>query len=477
MERYEWKMQTPIADFVKEYANRCGSRFHMPGHKGQAFLGCEPYDITEVAGADALYEAEGIIAESEKNATKLFDTARTLFSTEGSSQCIRAMLYLALGNWKQAKRAGSTPLTANADRTKSENRPYVIAARNVHKAFLYAAALLDFDVVWLYPKEMHSLCSCHISREQLETELQQQERCHGAAPAAVYVTSPDYLGGQLDITSLAKVCHRYGTILAVDNAHGAYLHFLKKSQHPIDLGADICCDSAHKTLPVLTGGAYLQISKSAPEYFAKNAKQAMALFGSTSPSYLIMTSLDLCNAYLADGYRERLTETALQLDEVRKSLREMGWSVEQTDPLKLTIQAPKAMTGKGLAEKLRAEQIECEYADEEYLVLMVTPENTKEDFEKLVKVLGTAPEATQPGVVEGTQLQPVHCEQKLSIRDAIFAKQERVPADQTAGRICGVPTVGCPPAIPIVVPGEEIDERAIEMFIYYGIDMVEVLKK
>ncbi len=240
-------MQTPIADFVKEYAGKENSRFHMPGHKGQSFLGCEAYDITEIAGADSLYEADGIIAESEKNAAELFGTAGTFFSTEGSSQCIRAMLYLAIRCQQGAA------------------RPYVIAARNAHKAFLYAAAMLDFDIVWLLPEEMHSLCSCHITPEQLKKRLAEECERRGRPPAAVYLTSPDYLGGQLTLGALAELCHRYHTILAVDNAHGAYLHFLEKKEQPIDLGADICCDSAHKTLPVLTGGAYLQISKNVPE--------------------------------------------------------------------------------------------------------------------------------------------------------------------------------------------------------------------
>lgn len=466
-------MQTPIADFVKEYADKCGSRFHMPGHKGQAFLGCEAYDITEIAGADALYEAEGIIAESEKNATELFDTARTLFSTEGSSQCIRAMLYLTLGHWKRKQMAENVHVSEYEDGQKKAGRPYVIAARNVHKAFLYAAALLDFDVVWLYPEEMHSLCSCHITKDQLEAELQSQiEHRQGAVPAAIYVTSPDYLGGQLDIAALAKICHHYDTVLAVDNAHGAYLHFLKETQHPIDLGADICCDSAHKTLPVLTGGAYLQISKTAPAYFCEQAKQALVLFGSTSPSYLTMTSLDLCNAYLADGYREKLFTTVARLEQTRETLRKAGWTVEQTDPLKLTIQAPTGISGIILAEKLRTSQIECEYADVEYLVLMVTPENTEEDFARLIEVLGK----NDAGMAEKVRLQPVHCEQKLSIREAMFADRERIPVGKALGKICGSPTVGCPPAIPIAVPGEVLNEKAIALFEHYGIDVIEVVK-
>ena len=104
-------MQTPIYDFVQNYQRSGTLRLHMPGHKGMPFLGCEPLDITEIQGADALYEAEGIIAESERNAAALFGTARTLYSTEGSSQCIRAMLYLALLGYgpKAGVRPGSWP--------------------------------------------------------------------------------------------------------------------------------------------------------------------------------------------------------------------------------------------------------------------------------------------------------------------------------------------------------------------------------
>lgn len=463
-------MRTPIADFVKEYANKKGSRFHMPGHKGQAFLGCEELDITEIAGADALYEADGIIAESEKNASKLFGTARTLFSTEGSSQCIRAMMHLVVGYWKAHRQETSGQMQEGVA------RPYVIAARNVHKAFLYAAALVDYDVVWMYPEEMHSLCSCKISVEQVETELKKQwAKRGGVAATAVYVTSPDYLGGQLDISALAETCHRYNTILAVDNAHGAYLHFLEEKQHPMDLGADICCDSAHKTLPVLTGGAYLQISKNAPAYFAENAKQAMVLFGSTSPSYLTMASLDMCNAYLAKDYRKKLSSAVTQIEEIRETLRKDDWFVNHTDPLKITMEVSKNTTGMKLAEWLRKRGIECEYADEDFLVLMASPENTDEDYKKLLRVLEEF-DRDLCTVAEKLQWKPVHCEQKLSIREAIFAEQETVKTPDSLGRICGTPTVGCPPAIPIVVAGEVINEQAIQLFKYYGVETVAVVR-
>ena len=201
---------TPIVDFVRRYAQSGTSRLHMPGHKGQSLLGFEPWDITEIKGADELYGADGIIAQSEANATRLFGTVHTYYSTEGSSQCIRAMLCLAL---QAAPAAGQ--------------RPVLLAARNAHKALLYAAALLDFDIQWLWPapQDAGALCSCPVSAAKLTGALQGLAQ-QGKRPFGVYITSPDYLGGVQDIAALAEVCKDFGVPLLVDNAHGAYLRFL-----------------------------------------------------------------------------------------------------------------------------------------------------------------------------------------------------------------------------------------------------------
>lgn len=451
MKQENKKMTTPIADFVNAYAKSNMCRFHMPGHKGKSFVGCEVFDITEVQGADSLYEADGIIAQSEKNATELFGTARTLYSTEGSSQCIRAMLYLAM----LCKKEGT--------------RPVIVAARNVHKAFIYAATLLDFDVIWLWPEgQGDSLCSCHVSPNAVEKVLRQNK----GSVIAVYLTSPDYLGGQLDIQKIADVCHQNGTILAVDNAHGAYLKFLEPSQHPIDLGADLCCDSAHKTLPVLTGGAYLHINKNAPKMFAEQSKYAMGLFGSTSPSYLIMISLDMCNAYLPNGYGQKL-KRIIDLKEIyANQLRENGWKICESDPLKLTIGIPKGVSSVDLAEKLRQNHVECEYADPDYLVFMLTPENSEADLKQLVATMGT--NSVEYNLKE--QLPMTRTKQEMSIREAMFATPETVSAKEAFGRICRVPTVSCPPAIPIAVPGELIDREVVKLFEYYGIKTIDVVK-
>lgn len=438
-------MNTPVADFVQRYAKAGTARLHMPGHKGRCFLGCEPWDITEIHGADALYEAEGILAESEQNAAALFGSQRTCYSTEGSSQCIRAMLYLAVA--------------ASGSHT-------VVAARNVHRAFVSAAALLDLEIRWLWPEESRSLCGCPISPAQLEETLHSLPE----PPAAVYLTSPDYLGGMAEIPALAQVCHQHGTLLLVDNAHGAYLRFLQPSLHPLDLGADLCCDSAHKTLPVLTGGAYLHLSPTAPAQLAPLAKSALGLFGSTSPSYLTLASLDLCNRYLAEGYPQRLAEAVKRLAELRERLTAAGWRMEPSDPLRVTVAAPRGVTGQELAGQLRRQGAECEYADRDFLVLMATPENTPEELAQAAAALGQCPGEANP-----PQLPLARGERACSIRQAAFAPRETVDAAHSLGRVCGLPTVGCPPAIPIAVSGERITPEALALFAYYGIEQVEVL--
>ena len=446
------KSKTPIADFVKNYEASGMTRFHMPGHKGRTFLGCESLDITEIKGADSLYEAAGIIAESERNATELFGSKATFYSTEGSSQCIRAMLYLALLNYEK----------------KNGRRPVIAAARNVHKAFVYAAALLDFDVQWLWPAEsQNSLCSCPITAENLESTL--DDNSEGIV--AVYLTSPDYLGQMADIKAIAEVCHKRNILLLIDNAHGAYLHYLEKPLHPLDLGADMCCDSAHKTFPVLTGGAYLHLNKTISEETVRQAKYALELFGSTSPSYLTMASLDLCNEYLSQGYRERLAEAVKKIDKIRENLRENGWQIEKTDPFRITFSMPEGLSGEQFAGQLRDQGIECEYADQEYLVLMVTLENSDKDYEKLLKAAGKNERVYR----SFPNLPAAKAVQKMSVREAMFTRSEIVAAKDAVGRICRTPTVSCPPAIPVAVPGECIEQNAADIFLYYGIEFVDVV--
>ena len=418
----------------------------MPGHKG---LGdnCEKYDLTEIDGADSLYEASGIIRESERCASKLF-ASHTFYSTEGSSLAIRAMLYLALI-------------------IRSGKRATVLAGRNAHKVFISTAALLDFDVEWIYGK---SYLSC------TPTSLEIAERIDSMPekPVAVYLTSPDYLGNIADVKGIAEVCHERGVLLLVDNAHGAYLAFTEPPLHPIALGADMCADSAHKTLPCLTGAAYLHIADTIQRDAAARAKAALSLFGSTSPSYLILASLDRVNAYLDGEYKQKLKSFIDELSEIKTLLAGADYEIIGDEPMKLTL-GTKAhgYTGYEIADLLQKNGIVPEFCDPDYVVLMPTPQISAEEMQRVVSTLTAipkrAPITDRAPVIEAK-------ESVVSPRDAIFSECEAVEIKDAVGRILADVTVGCPPAVPIVISGERIDENAKLAFEYYGIERCSVIK-
>lgn len=422
----------------------------MPGHKGKSLIGIEHLDITEIEGADSLYEASGIIAESEREASALFGS-ETYYSTEGSSLCIRAMIHLAC---VYARARGENPL--------------LLAGRNAHKAFHSAAALLDVDVEWLVPNDMHNYLSCEISAEYLSKYL---EKCD-KKPTALYVTSPDYLGNVADIKELADVCHKYGMLLIVDNAHGAYLRFLSPSQHPMDLGADICCDSAHKTLPVLTGGAYLHLGNGVKDELGSLVKDSMLLFGSTSPSYLILQSLDKANEYL-EGYKDRLAYFVNKVDALKNLLKKNGYVLYGNEPLKITIFAKSCgYRGYELAKELGEKGMVCEFADPDFVTLMLTPEN-EDDVDAIERILLSIEKRNAILEAVPTFSRAVRA---MSLREACLLPFETVSVEQSKGRIASLSTVGCPPAVPIVISGEIVDEKAIECFKYYEIDKINVVK-
>ncbi len=447
----ELKVNTPIMDFIGNYSEKGNSRFHMPGHKGKAHLGFEEYDITEINGADNLYHAEGIIAKSEAIASKLFGSDRSFYSTEGSSQCIKAMLKIVM------------------DEYKGDKKPYIIAARNVHKAFIYGVALLDMDVRFIY-EEGSSFCSDVIDSKVLEDILSKADYL----PAAVYITSPDYLGKISDVKALAKACHKFNVPLIVDNAHGAYLHFLEDKIHPMDLGADMCCDSAHKTLPVLTGGAYLHLADSYKEVDDEAVKEAMSLFGSTSPSYLTLISLDKCNEYLAKDYQSELTDTLKRIGAIKNKYKEL--LLDNTEGLKITVKLDGRDKDK-LENVLKECKIEPEYMDDDYIVFMITPDNTYTDFERLEEALDLIGKLDDNLLNDSLDISKKDIQMAMTIREAIMSAHEIIDIKEAKGRICASPTVSCPPAIPIAISGQIITDKEIDLFKKYNIEKIEVVKQ
>lgn len=456
-------MNTPIFDFINEYRKKNPVRAHMPGHKGMGILGFEDMDLTEITGADELYNPTGIILESENNASTLFGS-NTMYSTEGSSHCIRGMLFLFK---KWCAHTGAAPL--------------ILAGRNIHKTYINTAALLDIQTVWMMGHSEDSIEECRFSSAELESRILEMQ----TKPTAVYITSPDYLGNVADIKGYAEVCHNHGILLLVDNAHGAYLKYLTPSIHPIDLGADICADSAHKTLPVLTGGAYLHISERADSFFHENAKLALEMFGSTSPSYLVLASLDVANRYMSD-LSHKLSIFLPKLNNLKESLRNEGYVITGNEALKICINFKIChnISGKEAAAYLEDNNIFPEYYDNNHLVLMLTPENSESDLNNIFGVLKDyihsivndknlgkthsktfSIEALADLDLIDTKMAVSHAsqhkkkpQQVLSPAKAILSDYEIVPEKEAIGRVLACSIISCPPAIPAYMMGELIEE-------------------
>lgn len=442
-------MKTPIVSFLKSYQEKSPVRMHMPGHKGAGILGFEGMDLTEIYGADELFAAEGIIKESEQNASSLFGCP-TYYSTQGSTLCIQTMCTILC---QDAKSKGK--------------KPKILAGRNAHRSFIHAAALLDFEIEWLYGNSDY--LSCKIHAEDLEKAIIE------SLPTAVYLTNPDYLGNLLDIQSLASVCKKHNVLLAIDNAHGAYLRFLEPSLHPIDLGADLCCGSAHKTLPVLTGGAYLHLSDSLNQVWKNDVKHFMEYFSSTSPSYLIMASLDAANEVLDTTFRNSLSECVRSVDGLKNTLIQHGYTILSGEPMKITISTKEfGYTGNEIANLLMECDIYPEFYDSDYIVLMPSPYNTKDDLKRLETCLCGI--ERKPLLIN----KPPKLEQSkkaMNVRQALFSSSITLDVSKSLGQVCSSVTVSCPPAILPVIPGEVISESSIEVMRYYGIETVRVVKE
>jgi arginine/lysine/ornithine decarboxylase len=317
----------------------------MPGHKGQPIPGNPisalfPFDITEIRGADFLLSAKGIIRESEENAATLFGTLHTVYSAEGSTLCVKTMLAMVC-----SERGGFGGK--------------VIATRRAHRSFSDAALLLGLTVVWAD------------TSEQIEKALEDP------AVKCVYITSPDYFGRFEDIKTLADLTHTHGKVLVVDNAHGAYLKFLHEDFgiHPCECGADLVCDSAHKTLPVLTGGAYLHICN---PRFLQSYKEVMKIFASTSPSYLILASLDYANKYLSEPtVTRRMNDVASKIKLIKEK-----YGIKTPEPYKIAVR-----TTANAAKLCDRFGVEPEYVSDDVLLFMFSGMNTDEDLKAAENIL------------------------------------------------------------------------------------------
>ena len=444
---------TPLKRALDEYIRQDYARLHMPGHKGASispFGELMAYDETEVEGTDSLFEDDGPLKELEEIFTRLYDTKGTVMSAGGSTLCIQAMLRMV---------------------AKKEDR--ILAGRNIHAAAVNAMALLGLEPVWVYPnRKQEERLIGEISPDEIRSVLEKEKQAGTLdSLCAIYVTSPDYFGVMSDIRSIAQIAHEYGLPLLVDNAHGAHLHFLKEEYHPMQLGADLCCDSLHKTMPALTGAALLHTSDAK---YCPQMKGAMTVFGSTSPNYLIMLSMDSTAAFLMQDGAERIQQTVTRCEELRQKAREKGFVLPQhCDPMRLTL--PLAGTGwdaQNFRKLLRKHKIMEEYLSDSGCVLLFSPFNREEDFKRTEALLDEVLIQNQPF----TAFPIVPSEKVMSLREAFLSPKESVPVEKAEGRIAAQVKITCPPGIPLVMPGERLHKEIIKILKNSGIFVIDVVK-
>lgn len=414
-------------------------RFHVPGHKGNpkaipAFSEILPYDITEITGADDLSHPQFSLAESQQNMAKLYKAGATLYSASGSTSCIQAMLTLFVA----------------PEQT-------VIMARGCHVSAIRALGFIGANVHWVYPQNF----------VPTPTEIKQAlKECQNAC--AVYLTSPDYEGHIADIKEISTICHQHNIALLVDNAHGAHLAFLSENQHPLYFGADATADSAHKTLPCLTPAAMLHLRNA---QLAAKARACLNLYSSTSPSYLVLQSLDLAAGLLATT-PPNFEQTAHTLSKIANQIPHL---ISPTnDPLKLVIKPNQAgWQTNTITQALENAGIFPELADDARIILMASPYNTNSDYELLLNTLKpfTAKKSIQPPSLPTIQPQFV-----CTIRQALFAKKVTINTKNATGRVMAGLFAPCPPGVPLVLPGEKIDQTAVNLLVNGGISTIDVLE-
>ncbi len=468
-----------MPDLYSELERLAGSEmypFHMPGHKRNVestpLKGAFRCDITEIDGFDNLHDEEGIILEAEERANRLYRADETFFLVNGSTSGVCSAVSAAV-------MAGGR----------------ILAARGSHKSFYHAAYLRNLEIEYL-PVKMIKKYGIYdgYTADDVRSAIAQNPDV-----SAVFITSPTYEGRCSDVERIAAVCHNAGMPLIVDAAHGAHFGFddrLPKSA--VQCGADIVIHSVHKTLPSMTQTALLHVQGDLVDRIL--LKRFLRIYQSSSPSYVLMASIDLCMKEMDEHGRE----FARKLLNYRKILEE-GLSVchnirlagpdELEDQAKALIYLQTGdMTGQQLYDILREEyHLQLEMAGERYALAILSGWDKKEGIDRLISALLDIDRrisqcrqntADRSGEKE-TKADAPDIEDKLphramKISDAWDKEKESVPLCRAEGRISGEFIALYPPGIPLIVPGEIFDRKRIDEFnkyLDYGMNLQGVLTK
>lgn len=421
---------------------------HMPGHKRNVMLadylkrlGAD-LDITEIDGFDNLHNAGGILKQSMEKAAALRGADRAFYLINGTTAGILAAV---------------CAVVSRGDK--------VVVARNCHKSVYNAVELAGAEPIFILPKQDdENGIVGPIEYTDLENTLSMNENVK-----LVIITSPTYEGVVSDIGTISRICHEYDIPLLVDSAHGAHLGFGYGFQDSATtLGADIAVESLHKTLPSLTQTAICYCKNA----FAEKIAEKLAIFETSSPSYLLMASIDGCIRLIEERGDKLFSAWKKRLDNLYSSCAELknitlwdGGKFEK-DPSKIVL-----LGENGLFDALRRRQVECEMSLPGYTLAMTGMGDTDEMMARFIECLFSVDKEIT--AKKKPAIPQMHLPQKkLSVYDAGVCETEAV--SNALGRISAGYIWAYPPGIPLVVPGEVIEKEEIEIFSEYksaGIDL------
>ncbi|SFU85604.1 aminotransferase class I/II-fold pyridoxal phosphate-dependent enzyme [Butyrivibrio sp. M55] len=435
--------------------------FHMPGHKRKIestpLKGAFRCDITEIDDFDNLHDEEGIILKAEERANRLYGAYRTYFCVNGSTAGVLAAVSAAV------KKGGT-----------------ILAARGSHKSFYHAAFLRELDIKYLPDKSDDELkIPGTYTQEDVENFFDEKVE-------AVFITSPTYEGRCSDIEGIANACHKRGIPLIVDSAHGAHFGFGKKydkdgeydsvPENTISLGADIVIHSVHKTLPSMTQTSLIHISEN--EELADKVKKYLRIYQTSSPSYVLMSSIDLCMQEMeenGDGYIEALLDYRNRISGKTRSLKNIVIPSRETidDPAKVVIcDSSGTMTGKQIYGILREEyNLQLEMAGDKIALAILSGWDTTEGIDRLIEAVSELDEKIQKTKINtGTSVNDPICKKGLTEYPHVIMKLSEAwdrPTEETLlkeakGKVAGDFINLYPPGIPLIVPGEEFSEELIQ---------------
>ncbi|HWO76075.1 MAG TPA: aminotransferase class I/II-fold pyridoxal phosphate-dependent enzyme [Bacillus sp. (in: firmicutes)] len=444
--------QMPLYEALQHHIQSNPLSFHVPGHKGGLLFKEKSKlfaaDITEITGMDDLYHPTGILLKAQKLLTDLYGSDNSLFLVNGSTVGNLAMIY----------------------GTCSEG-DLVLVQRNCHKSIIHGLMLAKVRPVFLEPEyERDWGIAKGISIQTLADAL----KLYPEAKALI-VTYPNYYGMADKIEDLIKLAHKYKIPVLVDEAHGA--HFIGKDpflRSSLQLGADVVVQSAHKTLPSLTMGAYLHIREGLIR--AESIQQALSILQTSSPSYLIMASLDYARSYIGTFTENDLQFWRKYKEEIHERLSAIsGINIYQdpfTDPLKVTLKLTNGDSGQTFQRLLEEQGIYPEFSDPAN-VLLIFPLFKKAHEKEALAYLNVLEDALKKiTIYTAKEREKKHSPFQSSsnrvrtpevpLYQAKVSDKRWIPITEAPGKVSGGMIIPYPPGIPLIMPGESIEQRHIE---------------